>query len=170
MTANKSVTANFTSSPSCTGNTCPPFGENDITIWPTCSEHARYSIEDYTLTIPVLEIPLLSLMGDPLGESLYYETTLKQVNGTNDRFVLQEVTQLVKVEADTTCARFDLDQGLATLPAVDVKMPLLNPIVGKDYGHYTERYAVTLKWMPILGTEIFVVESINKIGEEERKP
>jgi hypothetical protein len=108
MTANKTVTANFTSS--CTGNTCPPFNGGGTTIWPTCSEHARYSIEDYTLTIPVLEIPLLSLMGDSLGESLYYETTLKQVNGTNDRFVLQEVTQLVKVEADTTCARFDLDQ------------------------------------------------------------
>ncbi|GEM_PF-5330442 len=125
--------------------------------------HAYYSTEDYTLTVPALEVPLLSFLGDALGESLYYETELKQVNGTNDRFVLQKITELVKVETDATCAKFDLDQGLATIPMVDVKLPIPGPIGDKNFGFNTEQYAVTLKWMPILGAEVFVIESINKI-------
>jgi hypothetical protein len=130
-----------------------------------CPHYALYSLKDYTLTIPVIEVPAISIQGAPLGKSVFYEVILTQVNSTTYRFSLQKATKLLGIEPDENCsiARYSIQESTVYLPFVEeVKWPVI-PINTGENSYPPAGYEVTLKWLPWVEADQFEVEKITKL-------
>lgn len=60
-------------------------------------------------------------------------------------------------------AHYSLNDSTVQLPYVDVAKIAYNPISKENYKAGVDTYAVLLKWMPVLGAEVFVVEELKKL-------
>jgi hypothetical protein len=126
-------------------------------------QHAVYSLKGRTLTIPVIELPVIDeLKKQPTGEVEMWQGTLKLKYKTTDRFLLRH-KQFVPVTegSSSTCpATYSLETGILSIPYIDV--PTI-AVIGKakfQTESKVEVFKATMKWEP--QEKMFVVQEIEK--------
>jgi hypothetical protein len=150
MTAAKTVTANFVE------HSSPPPGNSD-----SCEQHAIYALEEKILTIPLIEVPEISIIDErPTGNFGLFSGTLKAVGEAHNHFIIQTLVQVDEDITSSAChASYSLVDDTLFIPFVDV--PTVVFIGGKTVQSSADVFAVTLRWLPI--SEVFTVEILEQL-------
>jgi hypothetical protein len=125
-------------------------------------EHASYSRGNRTLTVPVIEIPVIDFIsGQPTGEVEIFKGVWKQVGGTKNRFLLfYQTLRKVTDGARSSCpATYSPRKGVLHIPYVD-NVSTGVAIGKKDFEGELKVFETTLVWEPIARS--FVVQDIQK--------
>jgi hypothetical protein len=156
----KSVTAKFTA----VTVTPPPVDPPPVVeLKPECVPlHAIYTDEDKTLRIPLFEIPMIALVGGtPTNRVESYSATFKLLYDSQ-HFLLKNVAAPT-VEKVNGCAvaSYNPETGMLSLPYVDI--PIMAKLGNTKIETKRSIYQASLHWMPMLGNNIFVVESTKQL-------
>lgn len=131
-----------------------------------CPKNAVFSINEETLTLPMVEVPLIMPIGlQPTGKVQVYEAIFKLANGnTQDNFMIRKLTLLAdKVESNENCklAKYSVVKATLNIPYLEV--PTVTMIGDQVFESDVEIYEMILKWFSNSGT--FVVQQFNKLEE-----
>jgi len=130
---------------------------------PECAPlHAIYTDEDKTLRIPLFEIPMIALVGGtPTNRVESYSATFKLLYDSQ-HFLLKNVAAPT-VEKVNGCAvaSYNPETGMLSLPYVDI--PIMAKLGNTKIETKRSIYQASLHWMPMLGNNIFVVESTKQL-------
>ncbi len=130
-------------------------------------EHASYSRNKKTLTVPFIEISVIDFIsGQPTGEVEIFKGVWKQVGGTKNRFRLlyKTVRKVTEGSRSSSCpATYSHDKGALHIPYVD-DVPTGVDIGNKDFEGEVKVFETTLVWEPI--GRSFVVQDIQKLSAE----
>jgi hypothetical protein len=126
-------------------------------------KHAVYSLKGRTLTIPVIELPVIDeLKMQPTGEVEMWQGALRLKSKTTDRFrvLSKQFTPITDGSSSTCPATYSLDTGILFIPYIDVSTIV---IVGKakfESESKVEVFKATMKWKP--QEKMFVVQELEK--------
>jgi hypothetical protein len=118
-------------------------------------DHAVYSVTQKTLTIPVIEVPLVTIFGDSSQVEMF-KAVLKFVSDTGDSFTLKVISK-INVQPGSSCgaAKYSVEEGTVHIPYVDV--PLVASVGNSTHG--TAIYDVTLKWHPLVANTFMILDA-----------
>ena len=126
-------------------------------------KHAIYSLDDQTLAIPAVEVPILSIIDQqPTGESVMLTSILKQQPTEPTQFgiwFLSEVFPEVIVAASVCPASYSLTSGVLSLPWVDI--PVVAQLGSQQSEVGVKMFKVIMQWRSDL--DLFVVEEIQRV-------
>ncbi|MEK8019253.1 MAG: thrombospondin type 3 repeat-containing protein [Candidatus Parabeggiatoa sp.] len=126
-------------------------------------QHAVYSLKGRTLTLPVIELPVIDeLNQQPTGEVEMWRGVLRLKYKTTDRFLIlsKEYSPITDGSSSTCPATYSLETGILSIPYIDV--PTIVSVGEKKFqsGSKIEVFKATMKWVP--EERKFVVQKIEK--------
>jgi hypothetical protein len=125
-------------------------------------QHASYSLKDKTLSIPVVELPLLDVWtGQPSGEVELFKGVLKQKYKTTDHFRLlsKTVVPITDGSSSSCPATYSFDTGVLSIPYINV--PTTAVMGGNKFdSSKVEVFKATLTWES--QERVFVVKEVEK--------
>ncbi len=144
----------------------PPKDDNGGGDNTECPKNAVFSINEETLTLPMVEVPLIMPIGlQPTGKVQVYEAIFKLANGNSqDNFMIRKLTLLAdKVESNKTCNLAKYSVVKATLHIPFLEVPTVTMIGDQVFESDVEIYEMVLKWFSNSGT--FVVQQFNQLEQ-----
>jgi hypothetical protein len=152
----------FGETPACANNTIElPQSASSIPGSNDC-QHAVYALKERTLTLPVVELPVIDLLnGQATGNVELWTCVLKQKYKTPDHFrLLYKTLSPITEDSSSSCpAKYSFETGMLSIPYIDV--PTAVTISGKQFETKgIEVFKATLKWKP--QDKVFVVQEIEK--------
>lgn len=126
-------------------------------------QHAVYSVQKKTLSIPVIELPVIDeLNKQPTGEVETWRGVLRLKHKTIDRFQLiaKKFAPITDGSSSTCPTTYALETGILSIPYIDV--PTIVMVGKKKFESVSkiEVFKATLKWEP--QEKMFVVQEIDK--------
>lgn len=122
-------------------------------------QHATYTPKKRTLTIPVIEIPVIDFLTGQATDAVEQWTgTLKQVLGTTNRFrLLPKTLALISDGSSSSCpATYAIETGTLSIPYIDV--PTGIAVGPKEFENGVEVFKATLTWDAI--GRSFIVQEV----------
>ncbi len=137
-------------------------GENETYPDDENCKHATYSIKKRTLTIPVIEIPVIDfLVGLPTGEIELWTGEMRQIYGTTNRFkILSKTVKQITDGSNSSCpAAYNVETNALSIPYVDIPVGIV--IGNTKLENEVDVFTATMAWEPI--GKSFVVQDIKQL-------